>query len=253
MVKPKKHLGQHFLKDESVSKRIADALTGYNNYDFIIEIGPGTGALTKYLLSRKEEVVCLEVDVESIQYLNQQYPKLKVLEQDFLKLDSKLFDKSNLAIAGNFPYNISSQILFKVIDEKEIVSELVGMFQKEVAERVAAGPGNKTYGIISVMIQAYYSVEYLFTVDENVFYPPPKVKSGVIRMQRRNTQLNCNEVLFKKIVKATFDQRRKMIRSTLKPFTGGVSVDHPLFTKRPEQLSVQDFIELTNFLESQIK
>ena len=168
-------------------------------------------------------------------------------------MDIGSFNKNKIAIAGNFPYNISSQILFKVIDEKEKVLELVGMFQKEVAERVAAGPGNKTYGIISVLIQAYYEVEYLFTVDENVFHPPPKVKSGVIRLQRRNTDLNCNEVLFKKLVKVTFNQRRKMIRNTIKALTGGIQYQHPLFTKRPEQLSVQDFIELTNFLESHSK
>jgi len=253
MVKPKKHLGQHFLKDEGVSERISDSLTGHGNYEFIIEIGPGTGALTKYLLNRKEELLCLEVDQESIQYLNKQLPKLKVLEQDFLKFDLSEINKEKIAIAGNFPYNISSQILFKVLEDKGKIFELVGMFQKEVAERVAAGPGTKKYGILSVLIQAYYEVEYLFTVDENVFNPPPKVKSGVIRLQRRDADPACNEHLLRKLVKITFNQRRKMIRNTIKILLGGIQSQHPLYTKRPEQLSVQDFIDLTNFLESHTK
>ena len=253
MVKPKKHLGQHFLKDEGVSERISDSLTGHGNYEFIIEIGPGTGALTKYLLNREEELLCLEVDQESIQYLNKQLPKLKVLEQDFLKFDLSEINKEKIAIAGNFPYNISSQILFKVLEDKARVFELVGMFQKEVAERVAAGPGTKKYGILSVLIQAYYEVEYLFTVDENVFNPPPKVKSGVIRLQRRDANPACNEHLLRKLVKITFNQRRKMIRNTIKVLLGGIQSQHPLYTKRPEQLSVQDFIDLTNFLESHTK
>ncbi len=253
MVKPKKHLGQHFLKDEGVSERISDSLTGHGNYEFIIEIGPGTGALTKYLLNREEELLCLEVDQESIQYLNKQLPKLKVLEQDFLKFDLSEINKEKIAIAGNFPYNISSQILFKVLEDKGKIFELVGMFQKEVAERVAAGPGTKKYGILSVLIQAYYEVEYLFTVDENVFNPPPKVKSGVIRLQRRDADPACNEHLLRKLVKITFNQRRKMIRNTIKILLGGIQSQHPLYTKRPEQLSVQDFIDLTNFLESHTK
>jgi len=253
MVKPKKHLGQHFLKDEGVSERISDSLTGHGNYEFIIEIGPGTGALTKYLLNREEELLCLEVDQESIQYLNKQLPKLKVLEQDFLNFELSKINKEKIAIAGNFPYNISSQILFKVLEDKGKVFELVGMFQKEVAERVTAGPGSKKYGILSVLIQAYYEVEYLFTVDENVFNPPPKVKSGVIRLQRRDTDPACNEHLLRKLVKITFNQRRKMIRNTIKILLGGNQTQHPLYTKRPEQLSVQDFIDLTNFLESHTK
>jgi len=253
MVKPKKHLGQHFLKDEGVSERISDSLTGHGNYEFIIEIGPGTGALTKYLLNREEELLCLEVDQESIQYLNKQLPKLKVLEQDFLKFELSKINKEKIAIAGNFPYNISSQILFKVLEDKGKIFELVGMFQKEVAERVAAGPGSKKYGILSVLIQAYYEVEYLFTVDENVFNPPPKVKSGVIRLQRRDADPACNEHLLRKLVKITFNQRRKMIRNTIKGLLGGNQTQHPLYTKRPEQLSVQDFIDLTNFLESHTK
>ena len=248
MVKPKKHLGQHFLKDEGVSERISDSLTGHGNYEFIIEIGPGTGALTKYLLNREEELLCLEVDQESIQYLNKQLPKLKVLEQDFLKFDLSEINKEKIAIAGNFPYNISSQILFKVLEDKGKIFELV-----EVAERVAAGPGTKKYGILSVLIQAYYEVEYLFTVDENVFNPPPKVKSGVIRLQRRDADPACNEHLLRKLVKITFNQRRKMIRNTIKILLGGIQSQHPLYTKRPEQLSVQDFIDLTNFLESHTK
>jgi len=253
MVKPKKHLGQHFLKDEHISKRISDSLTGFGQYKTIIEIGPGTGALTKYLLNRNEELVSLEVDQESIKYLHQKYPQLKVIEQDFLKFDLLEISKRNIAVIGNFPYNISSQILFKAIDDKDKISELVGMFQKEVAERVASGPGNKTYGILSVLIQAYYKVEYLFTVDEDVFYPPPKVKSGVLRLQRISSDPDCNEKLFRKVVKITFNQRRKMIRNTIKALIGEIKSQHSLYTKRPEQLSVLEFIELTNFLESQIK
>jgi len=249
MVKPKKHLGQHFLKDENISSRIADSLTGSNEYKTILEIGPGTGALTKFLLRKKEQIITVEVDAESIEYLVRNYPELIVMKQDFLKLDFSTLPEGSLAITGNFPYNISSQILFKVIDEKERGVELVGMFQKEVAERVASGPGSKIYGITSVLVQAYYHVEYLFTVDEDVFYPPPKVKSGVIRLVRHATKLPCNEKLFKQITKVTFNQRRKMIRNTLKPFLKDKEVTHPLFTSRPEQLSVGEFIELTNFLD----
>ncbi len=253
MVKPKKHLGQHFLIDEQISERISDSLTGFNEYQTIVEIGPGTGALTKYLLSRKEDLISLEVDRESIKYLNHEYPQLIVKELDFLKVDLANFVKGNIAVAGNFPYNISSQILFRVIENKDKVSELVGMFQKEVALRVASKPGNKAYGIISVLVQAFYSVEYLFTVDEDVFHPPPKVKSGVIRMQRKPIDPKCDLALFRKVVKVTFNQRRKMIRNTVKSLIGDIKLEHPFYTKRPEQLSVHEFVELTNFLESQIK
>tara|TARA_B110000438_G_scaffold230138_1_gene225096 strand:+ start:186 stop:950 length:765 start_codon:yes stop_codon:yes gene_type:complete len=254
MVKPKKYLGQHFLKDESISLKIAASLIKTIDYNTIIEIGPGTGALTKFLLERQENLIALEVDDESIDYLKVNYPTLDVRKEDFLKFDFSSYSNEKIAIAGNFPYNISSQILFKVLDEKDKVVELVGMFQKEVAQRVAEKPGTKRYGIISVFIQAYFDVEYLFSVDEHVFEPPPKVKSGVIRLTRNNTtKLSCNEQLFKSIVKATFNQRRKMIRNTVKSFVGKKIEDHPLFVKRPEQLSVEDFIVLTNFLETLMK
>ena len=254
MVKPKKYLGQHFLKDESISLQIASSLIETIDCNTIIEIGPGTGALTKFLLERPENIIALEVDDDSIDYLNINYPTLDVRKEDFLKFDFTSYSNKKIAIAGNFPYNISSQILFKVLDEKDKVVQLVGMFQKEVAQRVAEKPGSKRYGIISVFIQAYFDVEYLFSVDEHVFDPPPKVKSGVIRLIRNNTKkLPCNEQLFKSIVKATFNQRRKMIRNTVKSFVGKKIEDHPLFVKRPEQLSVEDFIVLTNFLETLMK
>jgi len=254
MVKPKKHLGQHFLKDESISLEIASSLIKSPNCDTVIEIGPGTGALTKFLLERQEPLIALEVDNESIAYLKVNYPSLDVRNEDFLKFDFTEFSSQKVSIAGNFPYNISSQILFKVLEEKDKVFQLVGMFQKEVAQRVAEKPGNKRYGVISVLVQAFFEVEYLFTVDEHVFDPPPKVKSGVIRLTRNNTlKLPCNEQLFKSVVKATFNQRRKMIRNTIKSFVGKNIEDHPLFTKRPEQLYVEDFIVLTNFLETLMK
>ena len=251
MVKPKKHLGQHFLKDESISKQIALSIS-YNADNFkIIEVGPGTGALTKFLLERKQPIIAYEVDKESVAYLALNYPDLEVRNEDFLKLDFTEFANQKIVVVGNFPYNISSQILFKILEEKQVVQELVGMFQKEVATRVVQQPGTKSYGILSVLIQAYYYVEYLFTVDEHVFNPPPKVKSGVIRIKRNALkQLPCNEELFKRVVKATFNQRRKMIRNTVRSFVGSKIADHHLFTKRPEQLSVNDFVELTNFLES---
>ena len=251
MVKPKKYLGQHFLKDDEISSRIARSLTGFGNYDTIIEIGAGTGALTKFLLYRDEDLIAIEVDDESILYLKKNYPNLQVKKQDFLSLDLAFFNTSKLAVIGNFPYNISSQILFKIIDHRYCVSEMVGMFQKEVAERIVEPPGTKKYGIISVLVQAYFNVEYLFTVDENVFHPPPKVKSGVIRLQRNNvSELPCNEKLFKQIVKTTFNQRRKKIRNSIRSLLQNSDNEHELFTLRPEQLSVNQFIELTIFLES---
>lgn len=251
-VRPKKHLGQHFLTDLSIAKDIADALLVNGKYNRALEIGPGTGALTQFLLERndfKTEVV--EVDQESVHYLNEHYPDLIVHQENFLKMDFSQFKDEQIAVVGNFPYNISSQILFKVLDEKEQVPEVVGMFQKEVAERVAEGPGSKTYGILSVLLQAYYDIEYLFTVPENVFNPPPKVKSGVIRLIRNNIQsLPCDERLFKTVVKSTFNQRRKTIRNGIKPFIKGHNLDHPLLQKRPEQLSVDEFVVLTNLVAS---
>lgn len=251
-VKPKKHLGQHFLTDLSIAKDIADALIVNGNYKKVLEIGPGTGALTQFLLARDEfETEVVEVDSESVSYLHEHYPSLTVHEENFLKMDFSKFGGEPIAVAGNFPYNISSQILFKVLDEKEHVPEVVGMFQKEVAERVAEGPGSKTYGILSVLLQAYYDIEYLFTVPENVFNPPPKVKSGVIRLVRNNvTELPCNEKLFKTVVKSTFNQRRKTIRNGVKALLKGAQIEHELMQQRPEQLSVEQFVELTNLVES---
>lgn len=250
MVKAKKHLGQHFLIDDSISFNIANALKNTENYSHVIEVGPGTGALTKHLLANeKYTTVAAEIDRESVAYLNQHYPNLTVIEESFLKLDFDTITNGNLAVAGNFPYNISTQILFKVYDEKHRVPEVVGMFQKEVAERVAEKPGTKKYGILSVLLQAFYDIEYLFTVDEDVFDPPPKVKSGVIRMVRNNvTDLGCDEKKFKLVIKTAFNQRRKMLRSSLKPFLNDEHKAMELFTKRPEQLGVPEFIEITNLL-----
>ena len=251
MVKPKKHLGQHFLLDDSVSKRIASSISCFSENIKVLEIGPGTGALSKYLLAENKNVIAYEIDRESVDYLAANFPDLDVRKEDFLKLDFTEFGNQKLIVIGNFPYNISSQILFKILEAKELVVELVGMFQKEVALRVSQQPGNKQYGILSVLIQAYFDVEYLFTVDEHVFDPPPKVKSGVIRIKRNTTnKLSCDEKLFKRIVKTAFNQRRKMIRNSLKIFLNDKKTNHPLFTMRPEQLAVQDFIELTNILES---
>lgn len=249
-VKPKKHLGQHFLKDLSIAKDIADALLVEDKYKRVLEIGPGTGALTQFLVTRDEFITeVVEVDTESVVYLNKHYPSLKVYEENFLKMDFSQFNGESIAVAGNFPYNISSQILFKVLEEKEHVPEVVGMFQKEVAERIAEGPGTKKYGILSVLLQAYYDIEYLFTVHEDVFNPPPKVKSGVIRLVRNDVQkLDCDERLFKTVVKATFNQRRKTIRNGVKGLLKGEKIEHELMQERPEQLSVAQFVELTNLV-----
>ncbi len=243
MVKAKKHLGQHFLIDDSISYNIANALKNENKYTHLIEVGPGTGALTKHLLQNKDFItVAAEIDRESVAYLNQHYPNLLVLEESFLNLDFDSVTEGNIAVAGNFPYNISTQILFKVLDEKHRVPEVVGMFQKEVAERIAEKPGSKKYGILSVLLQAYYDIEYLFTVDASAFNPPPKVQSGVIRLVRNNVEkLDCDEKRFKQVVKTAFNQRRKMLRSSLKSLLSDELKTKELFTKRPEQLSVQDF------------
>ena len=250
-VRAKKHLGQHFLIDDSIAERIVNGLT-FNNYNSVVEIGPGMGVLTQFLIEKSTDLIIFEVDNESVGYLHVNYPKLigKVYEQDFLKVNffEEPFQKGWAgAIIGNFPYNISSQILFKVLDNRNQVPEVVGMFQKEVAERVTSPAGSKAYGVISVLLQAYYNMEYLFTVEPDSFNPPPKVRSGVIRLTRNNVQkLDCDEVWFKRIVKATFNQRRKTIRNGLKSLPNGVfESNHILLTKRPEQLSVTEFIELT--------
>ena len=250
LVRPKKHLGQHFLKDDSISERIASALNPSGNYLNALEIGPGTGALTKFLLAREDiHTQCMEVDVESIAYLNQHYADLKVHDLDFLKADlTGIMGEQPFAVVGNFPYNISSQILFRMVEYKHQIPEVVGMFQKEVAERIAEKPGTKKYGIISVLIQAYYDIEYLFTVHEHVFDPPPKVKSGVIRLTRNNVeQLPCDERLFKLVVKQAFNQRRKTLRNSLRSLMNPEQLKNEIFNARPEVLSIDQFIELTQW------
>lgn len=258
LVKPKKFLGQHFLKDLQVAQDIADTIDTCPDIP-VLEVGPGMGVLTQYLLHKERPVKVVELDFESVAYLKENFPQLgdNIIEQDFLKMDlSELFGNQPFVLTGNYPYNISSQIFFKMLDYKDLIPCCTGMIQKEVAERIAARPGNKTYGILSVLIQAWYSVEYLFTVHEHVFNPPPKVKSAVIRMTRNSTRkLGCNEKLFKQIVKTTFNQRRKTLRNSIASIldkTNPLSAD-PIFNKRPEQLSVEDFIELTNRVEKALQ
>lgn len=251
-VKPKKHLGQHFLIDEKISERISNAISKSKKIN-LLEIGPGTGALTKFLLHENIDLISYELDIESITYLKNTFPTLIVYNEDVLKTDwSKIF-KGNYSVTGNFPYNISSQILFKIYENRTKIDEMVGMFQNEVAERVCSEPGTKKYGILSVLIQAYYDVEYLFTVNEEVFNPPPKVKSGVIKITRNNIiKLDCDEKLFFRVVKAIFNQRRKMARNSLKSLLGDKKIDHILLTKRPEELSIENFTEITKMIESKI-
>lgn len=258
LVKPKKFLGQHFLKDLKVAQDIADTVDACPELP-ILEVGPGMGVLTQFLLPKERQVKVVEVDYESVAYLREAYPQLEenIIEDDFLKMNlHRLFDDQPFVLTGNYPYNISSQIFFKMLENKELIPCCTGMIQKEVAERIAAAPGSKTYGILSVLIQAWYDVVYLFTVHEHVFNPPPKVKSAVIRMTRNDKlQLGCNERLFKQVVKTTFNQRRKTLRNSIKPILGK---DCPLtediiFNKRPEQLSVQEFVELTNKVEEALR
>lgn len=256
LVRPKKQLGQHFLKDLGVAQDIADTVDACPGIP-ILEVGPGMGVLTQYLLEKGREVKVVELDGESVDYLRMHFPALdgRILAEDFLKLRLEEVFDGPFVLTGNYPYNISSQIFFKMLDYKDRIPCCTGMIQKEVAERIAAGPGSKTYGILSVLIQAWYSVEYLFTVHEHVFNPPPKVKSAVIRMTRNEvTSLGCNEMLFKQIVKTTFNQRRKQLRNsiqTILPKDNPLSAD-PIFNKRPEQLSVAEFVELTNRVEEAI-
>lgn len=258
LVKPKKFLGQHFLKDLSIAKDIADTVDECPGLP-ILEVGPGMGVLTQFLMEKGREVKVVELDFESVAYLRENFPALEgnIIEDDFLKLKlEKLFDGRPFVLTGNYPYNISSQIFFKMLDYKDLIPCCTGMIQKEVAERIAAGPGSKTYGILSILIQAWYKVEYLFTVHEHVFNPPPKVKSAVIRMIRNETkELGCNERLFKLIVKTTFNQRRKTLRNSISSILekGNPLSNDPVFNKRPEQLSVQEFIELTNRVETALK
>ncbi|KIA90655.1 16S rRNA (adenine(1518)-N(6)/adenine(1519)-N(6))-dimethyltransferase RsmA [Kaistella jeonii] len=247
-VKAKKYLGQHFLMDENIAKNIVESLS-FDQYQKILEVGPGMGVLTKYLLEKDSEIFVAEIDKESVDYLQKHYAKLddQHIIGDFLKLNIEETFGDQVAIIGNFPYNISSQILFKIIDSYGHVPEMVGMFQKEVAERTAAVPRTKAYGILSVLVQALYDVEYLFTVHENVFNPPPKVKSGVIKLTRNPKEgLVGNEVLFKKIVKAGFGQRRKKLSNSLKVLEIPEALQtHIFMDKRAEELSIQDFISFT--------
>lgn len=253
-VRAKKALGQHFLKDEHIAERIADTLTQYNLP--VLEVGPGMGVLTQYLFSRYPMVKLVELDHESVTYLQQVYPELgkDLMFGDFLQMDlDALFPTQPFMVIGNYPYNISSQIFFKILDYRDKVYAAAGMLQREVAARLASGPGSKEYGILSVLLQAWYNVEYLFTVDETVFAPPPKVKSGVIRLVRNERkQLDCNEALFKTVVKTAFNQRRKTIRNSLKPLLGSAVNDLPAqyLSLRPEQLSVNDFQALTSAVET---
>jgi len=242
-VTPKKALGQHFLNDEILAEKIVNSIS--ENSRQILEIGPGMGVLSQFLL-HNDRFKVVEIDAESVTYLQKKYPSLQIISGDFMKLNLSEYFTDKLTIIGNFPYNISSQILFKVLENKDMITELVGMFQKEVAERIASKPGKKTYGILSVLLQAWYDVEYLFTVDEHLFTPPPQVKSGVIRMARNtNKKLRCSEVLFKNVVKTAFNQRRKILRNSLKSFSFTKEYkDNPIFSLRPEQLSVVQFEEI---------
>lgn len=260
LVKPKKNLGQHFLTDLNIARQIADTVDACPDIP-VLEIGPGMGVLTQYLVEKPREVKAVEIDTESVAFLYDKFPKLRenILGEDFLLMDlTKVFDGKQFVLTGNYPYDISSQIFFKMLEYKDLIPCCTGMIQREVAQRMAAEPGSKTYGILSVLMQAWYNVEYLFTVDENVFNPPPKVKSAVIRMTRNDvTDIGCDEKLFKRVVKTVFNQRRKMLRVSLrqifntgKPTNGFYEQD--IMTKRPEQLSIAQFVELTNMVEAQL-
>ncbi|MEA3462711.1 MAG: 16S rRNA (adenine(1518)-N(6)/adenine(1519)-N(6))-dimethyltransferase RsmA [Bacteroidota bacterium] len=253
MVKPKKHLGQHFLTDPSIAGRIVDGLHVPSG-DTVLEIGPGTGVLTAILLEKDIRLLPVEIDPESVAFLKQKWPVLenRIIEEDFLKMDIDVHIHGNFHVIGNFPYNISSQIFFRVLDYRQQVPTVVCMIQKEVANRIASPPGSKEYGILSVLLQAYYKIDNLFTVKPGSFFPPPKVTSGVIRLTRNDIRsLPCNEKLFFKVVKTTFNQRRKMIRNSIKSILLNLDSENELLSKRPEQLGVSEFIELTNWLESQ--
>jgi len=252
-VRAKKRLGQHFLKDLNIAKKIVDSLDG-EQIDKVLEVGPGMGVLTQYLLPNKNfETHVVEIDTESVAYLKENYPELdgRIISEDFLRFDlSKLFDEP-FSVIGNFPYNISSQIFFRVLDYRDQIPEVVCMIQKEVAERMSAKPSCKAYGILSVLMQAFYDIEYLFTVGEKVFDPPPRVKSAVIRMRRNTTSdLKCSEPLFFRVVKTGFNQRRKTLRNSLKSLLGDLKLEDDIMGQRPEQLTVQEFVELTNKIDA---
>ena len=260
-VRPKKHLGQHFLTDLDVARRIADTVDACEGLP-ILEIGPGMGVLTQFLMTKKREMKVVEIDRESVAYLNNAFPQLRenILGEDFLRMDlQKVFEGQQFVLTGNYPYDISSQIFFKMLDNRDLIPCCTGMIQHEVALRMASKPGTKAYGILSVLIQAWYDVEYLFTVEPSVFNPPPKVQSAVIRMTRNKvTHLDCDEQLFKRVVKTVFNQRRKMLRVSLRQIFDS---QHPasesffqqeVMTRRPEQLSIQEFVELTNKVEKEL-
>ena len=259
-VRPKKNLGQHFLIDLNIAKRIADTVDACPDLP-VLEVGPGMGVLTQFLMPKNRPLKVVEIDKESVAYLHEHFPALsdRIVGDDFLRMDlTTLFDGHDFVLTGNYPYDISSQIFFKMIDNRNLIPCCTGMIQREVALRMASEPGNKAYGILSVLTQAWYDVEYLFTVDENVFNPPPKVKSAVIRMTRNQTrELGCDEKLFKRVVKTVFNQRRKMLRVSLRQSFGGKSSDdaffqHPLMTRRPEQLSIAQFVEPTNLVGQEL-
>ena len=258
-VKPKKNLGQHFLTDLNIAKAIADTVDACPGIP-VLEVGPGMGVLTQYLVTKDRDVRVVEIDKESVAYLNENFPKLRdnIIGDDFLRMDlNTLFGGRQFVLTGNYPYDISSQIFFKMLDNKDLIPCCTGMIQREVAQRMASAPGSKSYGILSVLIQAWYDVEYLFTVDENVFNPPPKVKSAVIRMTRNCvTNLGCDEQLFKRLVKTVFNQRRKMLRASLRQMFSDVTPSdgfyaQDIMTLRPEQLSIPQFVELTNMVDAE--
>lgn len=260
-VRPKKNLGQHFLTDLNIAKAIADTVDACPDIP-VLEVGPGMGVLTQFLMPKGRDLKVVEIDSESVAYLYEKFPELRenVVAEDFLRMDlTKLFNGRQFVLTGNYPYDISSQIFFKMLDNKDLIPCCTGMIQREVALRMASAPGTKAYGILSVLIQAWYDVEYLFTVDENVFNPPPKVKSAVIRMTRNGvSELGCDWNLFRRVVKTAFNQRRKMLRGSLKPLfqtdmpgEGFFGLD--IMTKRPEQLTIAQFVELTNLVENELK
>lgn len=259
IVRPKKNLGQHFLTDLNIAKAIADTVDACPDIP-ILEVGPGMGVLTQYLTAKERDVKVVEIDSESVAYLNEKYPALRdnIIGEDFLRMDlTTVFNGRKFVLTGNYPYDISSQIFFKMLDNKDLIPCCTGMIQREVAQRMASAPGTKAYGILSVLIQAWYDVEYMFTVDENVFNPPPKVKSAVIRITRNNvTDLGCDWQLFRRVVKAVFNQRRKMLRVSLKQILDNVTDDgfysQPIMTKRPEQLTIAQFVELTNMVNVEL-
>jgi 16S rRNA (adenine1518-N6/adenine1519-N6)-dimethyltransferase len=247
-IRAKKHLGQHFLKEDDIARRIADSLTGHDGYTHVVEVGPGTGALTRHLVHRPATtLVCYEVDRESVEYLERTYPGLDVRDSDFLRMHPDAVCPGPIAVIGNFPYNISTQIVFKILDHRDRFPEMVGMFQKEVADRICTGPGSRTYGITSVLAQVWYDMELLFNVEREAFIPPPAVRSAVMRMKRNAVmEMPCDEDLFKRLVKTAFNQRRKTLGNALKGFRElpkGVPSEYA--GKRAEELSVQDFIALT--------